>query len=462
MIQAHLDKSTLPIYYCLTGPTVMPLKRICFLPVIALMSFSYTAYADTLLDVYQAAKIKDPTILTSKAEYDLYAEKISEATGALLPQLSLSADVAGYNSSGNENTDTTYSNYGATLALSQSLYNSSYWQSLNIAEKQAQQYAVDYEYAAQDLILRTATAYFDVLRADEAVKSVKANKRAVARQLDQIKQSFDVGLIDITDVHEAQAEFDSTIADEIIAENDLLNSYYTLQELTGEDITNVAYLNLKTFSPQKLEGDIKLWRNKSLEHNLLLHSERIAKDIAKMNIELAQAGHKPTLSLTGSLDYDDTQYDNDSANSDSHSSSAIIGLTLNVPLYAGGQVTSQVKQAQYDYVIANQKFTEIYRTISTEISSSYSNVRASISSIKAYTQTVVSSKSALDAVEAGYEVGTRTTVDVLEATQSLYDSEKNLADARYDYIINILTLKSSAGMLTEQDLVDISAGLIKK
>ncbi len=433
----------------------MPLKRIYLVFVIALAGFSYSAHADTLLQVYQAAKIKDPTILKSKVQYDLYFEKISETNAALLPQISFSADAAYSDISD----DYSNSNYGATLALSQSIYNSSYWQELDVAEKQAAQYAVDYDYAAQNLLLRTATAYFNVLRADEALKSVQANKRAVERQLEQTKQRFEVGLIAITDVHEAQAEYDRTVADEISAENTLLNSYYTLRELTGEEVRNVAHLNTETFSPQKLTGDIKFWQNQALEHNLVLHSQRIAKELAKMQIESAQAGHKPTLGLTAALDHDRTHY-TESTYSDSNLNSATIGLELTVPIYSGGQITSQVKQAQYNYVIASEELTETLRSIETEISSGYNNVRASISSIRAYEQTVTSSASALQAVEAGFEVGTRTTVDVLDATQDLYDSENELADARYDYIINMLTLKSAAGTLTEQDLIAISAGLI--
>ena len=434
----------------------MTIKRISLASLIALTSFSYSVHADNLLQIYQTAKIKDPTILKSKAQYDLFLEKVSEANAALLPQIGFGLN-AGYT---NASEDTaTNSNYGANLSLSQSLYNGSYWQQLDLAEKQATQYATIYGFAAQDLLLRTATAYFNVLRADEAVKSVQANKRAVERQLEQTKQRFEVGLIAITDVHEAQAEYDRTTADEIRAQNNLVNSYYTLRELTGEDIHNVAYLNTDTFAPQKLEGDVKSWRNKSLEHNLNLHGKRISKELAKMQIELAETGHLPTLDLTAGLGYDNTDYD---IGNDTDISAATVGLNLNVPIYRGGKVSSLVKQAQFNYVIASEDLTETFRNIESQVSSGYNNVRASVSSIQAYEQTVTSSASALEAVEAGFEVGTRTIVDVLNATRSLYASENQLANARYDYIINMLQLKFSAGTLSEQDIIDISAGLIEK
>ncbi|MCW8995491.1 MAG: outer membrane channel protein TolC [Psychromonas sp.] len=438
----------------------MTLKRIYLASLIALTSFSYSAHADTLLQVYQTAKSKDPTILKSKAQYDLYLEKVSEANASLLPQIGFGLNAKHTEANKDVVTNTAY---GANLSLSQSLYNGAYWQQSDIAEKQATQYAAIYGSAAQNLLLRTATAYFNVLRADEALKSVQANKRAVERQLEQTKQRFEVGLIAITDVHEAQAEYDRTTADEITAENTLLNSYYTLRELTGKDIHKVASLNTDTFSVQQLQGDLQSWRNQSIEHNFNLHSKRIAKELAKMQIKLAETGHLPTLDLSAGLGRNSTDYElNTPSNPDVDLNSATIGLELNIPLYTGGRTSSQVKQAEYNYILASEDLTATYRSIESQVSSGYNNVRASISSIQAYEQTVTSSASALEAVEAGFEVGTRTIVDVLDATRNLYASENQLANARYDYIINMLQLKFSAGTLAEQDIIDISAGLIEK
>lgn len=436
-------------------------KRLSIASIIALTTFNSTVSADNLLQVYQTAKIKDPIILKSKAQYDLYLEKINEADAALLPQVGFGLN-AGYTSTSENDAglNSTNSNYGANLGLTQSLYNGTYWQQLDLAEKQATQYASIYGYAAQDLLFRSATAYFDVLRADEGVKSVKANKRAVERQLEQTKQRFDVGLIAITDVHEAQAEYDRTNADLIFAENTLANSYYTLRELTGADVLNVSYLNTETFDPQEMEGDVKFWRNKALEHNLLLHEKRISKELAKMQIELAETGHSPTLDFTAGLGYNNSDYD-DRPTSNVDMSSGSIGLELNVPIYTGGAITSRVKQAQYSYVMASEDLVQTFRSTEAQINSGYNNVRAALSSIEAYEQTVKSSNSALEATEAGFEVGTRTIVDVLDATRSLYGSENQLANARYDYIITMLQLKYSAGTLSEQDIMDVSSGLVE-
>ena len=276
------------------------LKRLSIASIIALTTFSSSTIADSLLQVYQTAKIKDPIILKSKAQYDFYYEKINEADAALLPQVGFGLN-AGYKSASEDGLSN--SNYGANLSLTQSLYNGAYWQQVDLAEKQATEYATIYGYAAQDLLLRSSKAYFDVLRADEAVKSVKANKRAVERQLEQTKQRFDVGLIAITDVHEAQAEYDRTNADLIFAENTLANSYYVLRELTGKDVLKASYLDTETFDPQAIQGDVKFWRNKALEHNLQLHGKRISKELAKMQIDLAETGHSPTLDFTAGIGY---------------------------------------------------------------------------------------------------------------------------------------------------------------
>jgi len=435
----------------------MAIKQFSIAALFALSSYSYSVSADTLLQVYQTAKIKDPIILKSKAQYDVFKEQVTESKALLLPQIGFGLEANRVQSSNDSMTNT---NYGAGLSLTQSIYNGSYWQQADISEKQATQYATIYGLAAQDLLFRASTAYFNVLRADEAVKSVKANKRAVERQLEQTKQRYEVGLIAITDVHEAQAEYDRTTADEIIAENNLANTYYALRELTGEYVKQVAYLNTKIFSPQPLEGDVNFWRNKALEYNLGLHGKRIAKELAKMNIDLAKTGHQPTLGFTTDLGYNDYNYDDSSSNS-YDATAATFGLRLDVPIYSGGGISSRVKQAQYNYVFASEDLIQTFRSTEAEINSGYNNVNASISSLRAYEQTVLSSRSALDAIEAGFEVGTRTVVDVLDATRALYESENQLANARYDYILNMLQLKLSAGTLSEQDIIDISNGLIE-
>lgn len=435
----------------------MKIKQLTLATFIALTSFNSIVSADNLLNIYETAQLQDPVIQKSKAQYDMYLEKVSTSNAALLPQIGFGLNAAQTKDKDDINSNT---QYGANLSLSQSIYNSSYWKELDLAELQATQYAAIYGYAQQNLILRTSSIYFDVLRANQSVISVSANKLAVARQLEQTKQRFDVGLIAITDVHEAQAEYDRTNADLIKAKNKLMNSFYALRELTGAEINKIDLLNTLTFSASPVEGKIQLWQHKALENNLLLHEKRIVKDLAQMQIKLAQTGHQPTLDLSASIGYNNTSYDNVATRSDIEMSNVSVGLEFNLPIYTGGKTSSLVKQAKYTYVMASEDLVQSYRSINASIKSGYNNVRASISSILAYEQTVISSESALEATKAGFEVGTRTIVDVLDATRKLFESEDLLANARYDYILSQLQLKYSAGTLSIQDIKDISSGLI--
>ncbi|MGL5599203.1 MAG: TolC family outer membrane protein, partial [Aeromonas sp.] len=333
------------------------------------------------------------------------------------------------------------------------------WINLDLAEKSAAQSDVAYNIEVQNLILRSATAYFDVLNAMDTLEFVRANKVAVERQMEQTRQRFGVGLVAITDVHEAEASRDQALADEISAENQLANSYESLRELTGVDHRNLEVLNTERFTPQKTAFDSDKWLALAIDKNLQLHSARIAKDIAKQQIDLQKTGHEATVDLSTGLQTSESDYQNKTINPESNANQANIGLTFNLPLYSGGAITSQVKQAQYNYVAASELLEKNYRSVQGSVRSSYNNVNANIGSVRAYSQFVVSAKSALEATEAGYEVGTRTIVDVLDYTRKLYDAKQKLSEARYNYILNILSLKQAAGVLEAQDLVDINQGL---
>ena len=219
-------------------------------------------------------------------------------------------------------------------------------------------------------------------------------------------------------------------------------------------------LNTDRFSPQKTAFGSDKWLELALDKNLQLHSARIAKDIAKEQIDLAKTGHEPTLDLGAGLSASRADYKNDLPGREEETNQANIGLTFNLPLYSGGATSSRVKQAQFNYVAASELLEKNFRSVQSTVRSSYNNVNASIGSVRAYSQTVVSANSALQATEAGYEVGTRTIVDVLDATRKLYDAKQKLSAARYSYILNILSLKQAAGTLEAQDLVEVNQGLM--
>ncbi len=288
----------------------------------------------------------------------------------------------------------------------------------------------------------------------------QATKKAIQRQLAQTQQRFEVGLAAITDVHEAEAAFDQSFADEIYAENTLENSYEALRELTGLEHRKLNKLDTERFSPQKTLWKIDKWTDAAIEKNLALHQARIKKELAKMQIDLSKSGHKPLVDLTMGLSSTYNNYKDNTVNTDGYSNQGDIGIKFSLPLYTGGATASQVKQSSFDYVAASEQLEKSYRSVMSAVKSSYNNVNASIGAVRAYQQAVVSAESALKATEAGYEVGTRTIIDVLDANRKLYDAKTKLAISRYSYIVNVATLKLNSGSLGKKEIIDIDNGLV--
>ncbi|WP_293745663.1 outer membrane channel protein TolC [uncultured Paraglaciecola sp.] len=440
------------------------------------MGLSTSVFADDLYQVYQMAIEKDPTVNRAKADRDAAFEGISLSRASLLPQISGSI---GYTDGSRESIpllsgpsednpdaplefgnvtqqDSKTLNMG--LELRMSLYDYQNWIALDRAEKVAQQSDTNYALSKQDLIVRTTGAYLAILRAKDSLTFVQAEKRAIERQLEQTKQRFNVGLTAITDVHEAQANFDNTVAQEIITENVVELRLEQMREITGKYHGNISVLNTESFSATRPSPvGVDNWLKIAEEMNLDLMVRNIAKEIAKEDISSARAGHLPTLSLSGSYGRNDS--DTNGINFPATDSNSI-GITLNVPIYSGGAVNAQTAQARYRFVAASEDLELAYRSTVRSVRSAYNDVIAATSTIRALQQAVVSADSALKATEAGFDVGTRTIVDVLNSTRNQFDARQRLASARYDFISAILDLKRASGNLTEQDLVDINRGLM--
>lgn len=449
-----------------------------FLSLMIGLGLSSSAMADNLLEVYQQAMANDPVVNRAKAQRDAAYQAIPISRANLLPQISGSL---GYTTSTSESTqtvqgedengDTTFTvvdvevdrdttSWG--LDLSMSIYDHSNWLGLDQAELTAEQSDATYAAAAQELIVRTVSAYLDVLRALDNVEFVKAEKRAIERQLEQTKQRFEVGLTAITDVHEAQANYDSTVAQEIVAENDLELAREALRVITGKYHGNVSVLNTERFSATApTPSTVDEWLSIAEESNLTLLSQRLALDIAKMDIDIATSGHYPTVGLTASYGSSKSSvssplFSNDTPYQDSQS----IGVNVAVPIYQGGAVSAQVDRAKALFVSTSEDMVLSHRQTIQSVRSSYNDVKASISTIRALQQAVVSAESALQATEAGFDVGTRTIVDVLDSTRNLFDARRNLAGARYDFIAAIVSLKQAAGTLTSDDVENINRGMM--
>ncbi|MDM4219144.1 outer membrane channel protein TolC [Klebsiella pasteurii] len=427
---------------------------------LGLTGFSAMSQAENLVQVYQQARISNPDLRKSAADRDAAFEKINEARSPLLPQLGLGADytyTSGFRDAKDQNSDVT----SGSLQLTQVLFDMSKWRALTLQEKNAGIQDVTYQTDQQTLILNTATAYFKVLAAIDTLSYTEAQKQAIYRQLDQTTQRFNVGLVAITDVQNARSQYDAVLANEVTARNDLDNAVEELRQVTGNYYPELASLNVdgfKTTKPSAVNALLKEAENR----NLSLLQARLSQDLAREQIRQAQDGHLPTLNLNATSSVSNNSY-NGSKNTtqDRDIGQNQIGLNFSLPLYQGGMVNSQVKQAQYNFVGASEQLESAHRSVVQTVRSSFNNVNASISSINAYKQAVVSAQSSLDAMEAGYSVGTRTIVDVLDATTTLYNAKQQLSNARYNYLINELNIKSALGTLNEQDLVALNNTLGK-
>lgn len=437
------------------------------LPVIIGMSlagFTQLSQAEDLLQVYQQARTSNPDLRSAAADRDAAFEKINESRSPLLPQLGLGGDYT-FNSGYRDNSGVRSNTGSASLQLTQTIFDMSKWRALTLQEKTAGIQDVTYQVAQQDLILNTATAYFNVLKAIDTLSYTEAQKQSIYRELDQTTQRFNVGLVAITDVQNARAQYDSVLANEVTARNNLDNMVEALRQVTGNDYYSLASLDMSRFRTEKPEAVNALLKQAD-NHNLTLLSARLSQDLAREQIKYAETGHMPTLGLTASTGMSNSKYDGYRAHTTSSTQDSIagttqVGLSLSIPLYSGGAVSSEVKQAEYSFVSASEKLESAHRSAVQTVRSSFNNVNASISSIDAYKQAVVSAKSSLDAMEAGYQVGTRTIVDVLDATTTLYNARQQLSDARYSYLINQLNIKYALGTLNEQDLATLNAQLGK-
>lgn len=427
-----------------------------------LLVIASSVKADTLTEIYDLAKQNDPQLLKASAQRDSAFEAINSTRSALLPQIDLTAGYA-YQDSDRHTTDG--STTDLSLGLSQSIYDRSSWIALTISEKSAREADARYASTQQQVIYNVAEAYFNVLRAEDDLRFIQAEKQAVAKQLMQTEQRFDVGIAPITDVQDARAQYDSVLAQEIQAKNNVENEYEELRAITGQQASNLAVLDTARFSTSLPSKNADQLVAQATNENLDLLANRIQKDVAKEQISLAQSGHLPTISLTSNYSYTKNYNEpNDpvtGAQMDDDENLFNLGISIDLPVYSGGRITSEAKQAEYQFVSASQDLESTFREVQKDVRAINNNIRSSIGSIQAYKQSVISAESALTATQEGFNVGTRTIVDVLESTQNVYQANKNLSDARYQYILSQVQLKQAIGTLSEQDIVDINAGLKK-
>lgn len=428
-----------------------------------------------LLEVYDLAVLNDPIILEAKARRDSAQESKPQAIANLLPVLSVSGnskrtrlhnkkitfqtdvtlDPGAPGLSAPDKTQDFWTNQ-INLNLRQSLFNREFWVQLDQAGNQVAQAEAEYSAAQLNLIVRTTAAYLDVLLAEDTVEFSTSEKLSLARQLEQAQQRFNVGLIAITDVLEAQAGYDISIADEISALNDLDNRKEELREIIGDYPIAINGLGgeLPLLKPQP--ENIEEWSKLAQKLNFSIIARKNETEVARKQIKFEQSGHFPTLDVVGNYSYQD-----DNSSFGLRGDVADIGLELNMSLFQGGAVNSRTRQARSDFRAALQSLAAEQRSVIRQVKDGYRGVLSTISQVKARAATVISSRSALEATEAGFGVGTRTMVDVVAEQRNLFRAKRDHSETRYNYINNWLRLKEAAGDLSRDDLARFSRLLTK-
>ncbi|MFO0335790.1 MAG: TolC family outer membrane protein [Pseudomonadota bacterium] len=433
------------------------------------------AAAADLAEVYQRALRNDPQLREAEALRLAAREARPQALASLLPQLSASG---GYEQSENDGNRLEFDATGNAapfasasdldvrtwqVQLRQTIFRWDQFATFRRAGVEVAQAEVDFRAAQQDVILRTAQAYFNVLAARDTLDAAEAAAEAISRQLEQAEKRFEVGLIAITDVQEAKAAADQANATVIGAKRALATAREQLRELTGDAFDELEKPgdDMPLVSPDPASEDD--WVKAALDQNLRLQSSRLAAEIARENIAVARGGHLPTLDLVvgrSSFEQDgDSTTPRGTFTTDTSNDEDSIGIQVTVPIYSGGATSSRVREAVYRQRAARERLERTARETERRTRDAYLGVLSEISRVQSLRQALESSRTALAATEAGYEVGTRTAVDVLDARRRLFQAQTDYARSRYDYVLNVLALEQAAGTLDEARLTRVNGWL---
>jgi outer membrane protein len=439
----------------------MPQLRFA-LPLLLALSAPPVLAAD-LLQIYRDALANDSTYASARATRDAGLESLPQGLAQILPTANATAFAQ------NNRTDISFrgaapdsqregNSNGFTVTLTQPLFN---WQNIQVYKEagfKAAQAEATFGQATQDLIVRVAQAYFDVLASQDSLAFIQAQKVAISEQLAQAKRNFEVGTATITDTHEAQARYDLATSQEIAAQGDLEIKKRTLQQIIGKFPERLEPLRpsieLNPPKPNSMED----WASAAASQGYQARAQEAALEIAVREIERIRAGHLPTLNIVGSAGSSSSSISTSTSvnNNPSDATSRTIGLQLAIPLYAGGNVSSQVRQAVANREKAQQDFEGARRTAALSARQAYVGVSNGMAQVRALEAALISSRSALDSNKLGYEVGVRINIDVLNAQQQVYSTLRDLSKARYDTIVNGLKLKAAAGTLGEADVEEVN------
>jgi len=429
--------------------------------ILFLIVFFNPTFAMDLTGAYQLAIDNDPQL--KKAYYNQYSvgESKAQSIANLLPTISVTGRTgrerihskkANFQSAGTQN----YWNHGFTVSFAQPVFHWDHWIQLDQSANRIAKAEASFQAELQNLMVKTTEAYFNILAAQDNLTFSISELKAINRQLEQSQQRFDVGLIAITDVYEAQAGYDQARANQIDAENNLDDSKEALIEIIGEHNIELIQLSKKIPLSPPDPNNILEWSKVAEINNLNIISALNQAEISRKDISIQKSGHIPTLDIIANYNVQDVN-----SSFGSRGDNQSVGLQLNIPLFQGGAVTSRSKQANFDYKIAKEDLLATKRQVKRQIRNSFRDINSSISRVKALKAAVASAESSLEATLAGSEVGTRTMVDVLAEQRNLFRAKRDYSRTRYDYLINGIKLKQAASSLTGQDIELINQYLVQ-
>jgi len=431
---------------------------------LAVMTLPFSSVqADDLAQIFELAATNDPEIRQARASYNAAHTTIDQGRSFLLPRVTVGGSTS-RDTSGPANAsqfgpghsfENGFNSKGYNLSISQALLNFEAWYAFKSAKQSDQQAAANLAQAEQQLILKVATAYFNVLRTLDNLATFRAEEDAASRVLEQTRERFEVGLIPITDVYDSQASHDLVRVNRLVEENNLNQAYEALEAITGRPHNNLETLNsdfpIESLNPSSLDE----WVNLALDNNLAIKSAQFDFAAKKDDARSARARMFPTLDISAGYGW------NQSANPFSFFPAAAsertnITLNFSYPLYAGGLNSARKRQAYYTRDASEEALMKTQRDSTQSTRNNYRSVETDVLAVQARAQAIISAESALEATEVGAEVGTRNVVDVVLAQRTLFQARRDYASARYAYVINTLNLKQAAGILSPQDIIDLN------
>ncbi|HZN46357.1 MAG TPA: TolC family outer membrane protein [Ramlibacter sp.] len=448
------------------------MKNLRLLPLAAalVLGLGGTARAEGLLDLYEAAKAYDATWQSARSQYEANLARAAQARAGVLPQAGLSAgvarnhvitEVASTSAQPGFTTDRDFTTQQGTVSASQPLYRPANLATYRQGERQMNLAEYQLVAAGQDLMIRVSQAYFDVLAAHDTLAFVRAQKAATAEQLASAKRNFEVGTSTITDTREAQARFDLVLAQEIAAENDLRVKRLALDTVVGKTDTQPNPINAPVAVPPAQPVDADAWVAASENASPAILQAKKAVEVAELETEKAKAGHKPTLDLTSSYGVNKNIGASPVIAADQKTTTGVVGLAFNLPLFAGFATQNRIRETLALEEKARTDLEGTRRQVAQAVRTAFFGVQSGYGQVRALEAAEASSQSSLDANRLGYQVGVRINIDVLNAQSQLFQTKRDLAQARYNVLLGGLRLRQANGTLTPEDLRQIDGLLVK-